>query len=644
VKNLLSFLIILSTVACQRPLQNNVSAPINKFADPEIRAIYTWQDERKTDSLLTFLHHQNPVYRTEVALAFASVQDKKAIPDLSILLKDKEALVRKAAAYALGQMSEQSAEPILLEHIVSEKIPAVKAEMLEALGKCATQKGLDFLINLISSDQVITTGQAWGLYRTNAKNLNYTKAVTTAAQMLSAKNTQSARLGAIHFLARTPGLALSDQVAPIISAAQSDPAADVRMAAAQALGKIKSDQVTITLLQLVQQDPDYRVQINALKALNKADFPKIKEVVYRSLIHKNPNMAITAADFVMTNAPAGEAAFILQKAKQVANWRVRATLYGAVLKLHPNNTSVQATIRSLYAQTTNVYEKAALLSALSQDISAYPFVQKVTFSGTSPLLASYGIQALADMRNNKVFPAAFKETFAQIFRQAIESDDRAMMGIAAGVLQNPDFNYREAFPDYSFLKTARDRLILPQDMEAYLELEKTIYYFQGTTSKSAAQNPFNHPIDWKIIEALPRNQQIRLSTGKGNITLQLLVEDAPGSVANFVALTQSGFFNGKNFHRVVPNFVVQGGDPRGDGWGGTDYSLRSELANLRYSEGYVGMASAGKDTESCQWFITHSPTPHLDGRYTIFAKVTAGMEVVHQLEIGDPLVKVELIK
>jgi len=114
-------------------------------------------------------------------------------------------------------------------------------------------------------------------------------------------------------------------------------------------------------------------------------------------------------------------------------------------------------------------------------------------------------------------------------------------------------------------------------------------------------------------------------------------------VANFVALTQSGFFNGKNFHRVVPNFVVQGGDPRGDGWGGTNYSLRSEFANLRYLEGYVGMASAGKDTESCQWFITHSPTPHLDGRYTIFAKVITGMQVVHQLEIGDELVRVEFM-
>ncbi|ALJ01190.1 hypothetical protein DC20_04305 [Rufibacter tibetensis] len=125
---------------------------------------------------------------------------------------------------------------------------------------------------------------------------------------------------------------------------------------------------------------------------------------------------------------------------------------------------------------------------------------------------------------------------------------------------------------------------------------------------------------------------------------ELLVEDAPGSVANFVELLEQGFYNGKNYHRVVPNFVAQGGCPRGDGWGSTDYAIRSEFADLNYLEGYVGMASAGKDTESCQWFITHSPTPHLDGKYTIFARVIKGMDVVHQLNIGDTIEKVELVR
>jgi cyclophilin family peptidyl-prolyl cis-trans isomerase len=98
-----------------------------------------------------------------------------------------------------------------------------------------------------------------------------------------------------------------------------------------------------------------------------------------------------------------------------------------------------------------------------------------------------------------------------------------------------------------------------------------------------------------------------IKTVKGDIVIQLLVEEAPGSVANFVQLVNSQYFNAKNFHRVVPNFVIQGGCNRGDGWGSEDYSIRSEFSMRRYTEGSVGMASAGKDTEGTQWFITHSP-------------------------------------
>ena len=99
----------------------------------------------------------------------------------------------------------------------------------------------------------------------------------------------------------------------------------------------------------------------------------------------------------------------------------------------------------------------------------------------------------------------------------------------------------------------------------------------------------------------------------------------------------------KTFHRVVPNFVAQGGCPRGDGWGSTNKLIRSEFSPLKYdNEGWVGMASAGKDTETCQFFVTHSPTPHLDGRYTIFAKVIDGMDIVQQLVIGDKIKNIEV--
>ena len=120
---------------------------------------------------------------------------------------------------------------------------------------------------------------------------------------------------------------------------------------------------------------------------------------------------------------------------------------------------------------------------------------------------------------------------------------------------------------------------------------------------------------------------------------------APATVANFINLTDENFYDRKYIHRVVPNFVAQGGCPRGDGYGSLDYTIRSELPDLHYDdEGYLGMASAGNHTESTQWFITHSPTPHLDGRYTIFGKVSEGMDVVHNLRIGDIIQDIRILK
>jgi cyclophilin family peptidyl-prolyl cis-trans isomerase len=106
-------------------------------------------------------------------------------------------------------------------------------------------------------------------------------------------------------------------------------------------------------------------------------------------------------------------------------------------------------------------------------------------------------------------------------------------------------------------------------------------------------------------------------------------------VANFVGLARRGYFNGLSFHRVVPDFVVQGGDPRGDGWGGPGYTIRCEYNTLGYERGRVGMALAGKDTGGSQFFITHSPQPHLNGRYTIFGEVIEGEDVLDAIQVGD---------
>jgi cyclophilin family peptidyl-prolyl cis-trans isomerase len=133
-----------------------------------------------------------------------------------------------------------------------------------------------------------------------------------------------------------------------------------------------------------------------------------------------------------------------------------------------------------------------------------------------------------------------------------------------------------------------------------------------------------------------------IDTAKGTIEIELAVLDAPQTARNFMALAGKGFFNGLAIHRVVPNFVVQDGDPRGDGGGGPGYSIRDELNDRPYVRGTVGMALSWRDTGGSQFFITHSPQPHLDGRYTAFGHVVSGMEVVDRIQQGDVIQRVRI--
>ncbi len=135
-----------------------------------------------------------------------------------------------------------------------------------------------------------------------------------------------------------------------------------------------------------------------------------------------------------------------------------------------------------------------------------------------------------------------------------------------------------------------------------------------------------------------------IETSKGTIRLELFPEDAPGTVANFEKLANSGFYNGLKFHRVVPDFVIQGGCPKGDGTGGPGWKIKCETAGnpRKHGRGALSMAHAGKDTGGSQFFITHVATPHLDGRHTVFGQVTAGQDVVDAIAVGDRMVSVTI--
>jgi len=137
------------------------------------------------------------------------------------------------------------------------------------------------------------------------------------------------------------------------------------------------------------------------------------------------------------------------------------------------------------------------------------------------------------------------------------------------------------------------------------------------------------------------NPRVLMKTTKGDMVLELYQADAPGTVKNFLDLINKGFYNGLSFHRVIANFMIQGGCPRGDGTGGPGYKIKCEINPNKHVRGTLSMAHAGKDTGGSQFFICHSPQSHLDGVHTVFGRVIEGLEVVDAIRGGDKMTEVK---
>jgi len=143
-------------------------------------------------------------------------------------------------------------------------------------------------------------------------------------------------------------------------------------------------------------------------------------------------------------------------------------------------------------------------------------------------------------------------------------------------------------------------------------------------------------------------KQAEIHTSKGLMKLNFFADDAPETVANFVKLSKEGFYDGLTFHRVIPDFVIQGGCPTGDGTGGPGYSIKCETSgnNQYHDRGVLSMAHAGKDTGGSQFFVCHSRanTSHLDGVHTVFGKVYEGLDVIDKIQQGDTIEKIVIIE
>jgi cyclophilin family peptidyl-prolyl cis-trans isomerase/HEAT repeat protein len=659
--SLLLFPLFLLLSQC-RPIQEEKLTSIQwDFSNPEVVKLYNWQDQQKLDSLLAYFNHPDPTYRYGAAMAFASYKEEGAIDSLVQLLNDEVIGVRTAAAFALGQIGSERAESPLIKAFQTKDTLSIADELngviLEAIGKIGSQQqlvNLGTIKTYMRVDTLLLEGQARGIYNFALRQMIDSNGTDRMVDFIVRRGyPQSVRLIAANYLSRAKGVTLDSLAIVALSktlAQDVDP--NIRMALALGLGKTKSLVAFNAIQNRLNIEKDYRVKCNAIRALANFGYVEVLPIVTSMLEDENQHVASTVANYFVEHGIPRGANFYWANAKDTTlHWQTRMILYKATNKFMPtyfevSKFSVNREIKQVLATANNPYQKAAALDALAEYNWNYRFIKDQNFDGEEAIIRMASVGALAKIARDPEFVRFFgtngskkvKKELADAFEEVIIKRDPAMTAVAA------ELDFKSYLDSLDFLKLTLEKLSLPREVETYNELKKTIAFFEGKEDNEAYVVPYNHPIDWEIFKGINKKAKAELKTEKGIITLELLRDVAPGTVVNFVQLSKNGFFNGKNFHRVVSNFVIQGGCPRGDGFGALDYTIRSELPPVYFDQGgLMGMASAGNHTECTQFFITHSPTPHLDGNYTIFARVIEGMDVVHQIEQDDVIESVTIL-
>jgi cyclophilin family peptidyl-prolyl cis-trans isomerase/HEAT repeat protein len=409
---------------------------------------------------------------------------------------------------------------------------------------------------------------------------------------------RSVLIEAIRALGRIGDPAAGAPLVRMIRDAGTNP--QVRLEAVMAIGGIRTPEVPDTLIDLLS-DPAPAVRASAIRSL--AAFDADNFVTILSGLDLDPDWSVRAA----------LASVLATLAPEVGLPRLTAMLNDSDQRVVP---SVLAALVKLKAPTA----ASVLLERLKADD---PAVRAAAAEGIGQLKPANGDSALAEAyragQRDPDYPA-----------RAAALAAIAPYGAAAAL---PVLQSALADKDWA-VRVRAARLLAQLDPAVGAEAETRIRPAPTVFASEAYQAA-------RLVNP-PVSTQVYLDTDRGSIQVELAVIDAPLTVENFITLAQKGYFNGLNVHRVVPNFVIQDGDPRGDGTGGPGYTIRDELNERPFVRGTLGMALDWPDSGGSQWFITHSPQPHLDGKYTVFGRVVNGMDVVDQLRQTDVIRRVRV--
>ena len=593
-------------------------------------------------ALVPLLGDADAEVRQAAAFALGLIGDATAASALVPLLRDPEPMVRGRAAEALGLMGARDAAPAVAQ-VAAEyaRTPAVAEmspddERWPGPGEAEAFKlSLFALVRLEAYDALASAvldqgGQpvsTWWPVAYALQRVNDPRAAGPLRHLLRVKGRYTPAFAA-RGLGRIKDAESADLLVPFVDPAGGHPR-EVVASAVWALGQIGAVRTAPRLGAIAgnaKAEPNLRLEALAALAALKAEDQL--PIVLDLITDEWPAMRAAALRAAAEIDP-DHFTLILSGLEVDRHWIGRAALADALALLRPE-VSREWLMRLLKDEDRRVVPsvlralvriKAEGAGAILLDhLDADDFVIRETAATlVGEVKPPDGLAALRQAYAAGEGDSAYAARAAAIMAMAgygVESIDAVRAGLAD-----------------------RDWAVRVRALDALAKLDPSSDYRMEI--RPAPVSPIV-PYDEPQLAAPPSSPHVFIDTEKGTIEFELAVLDAPQTTRNFMALARKGFFNGLQVHRVVPNFVVQDGDPRGDGQGGPGYTIRDELNDRPYLRGTVGMALSWRDTGGSQFFITHSPQPHLDGRYTAFGHVVDGMDVVDRLQVGDVIQRIRV--
>jgi cyclophilin family peptidyl-prolyl cis-trans isomerase/HEAT repeat protein len=573
--------------------------------------------------------------------------------------------VREAAAFAAGLLGSDACRDALEAHLATEPREAVRVELARGLGAAGNGASIARLEPLVAEASVrvqAAAAESIGILLSRATDAIALAPETVSLLVAMAGDAAEERATPAAFALaslRGPGSLFPE--AAVLQASGATASSSARAYLTRLLRRIASEGTTAALIAMAAHDAAPIVRAAAATGLGrvKAD-PAVLDALVASLDDGVAQVAVAGAQAL---ARQGAAAAPVRDAIAARHDAARAPWLRSEL-LAARVAVVAAAARPAVDAALAGKEPLARIAAVHA-LAAY--VTDADVAALTALVAdpdlrisAAAIDTIAGLDPARV-PAATKEAL----RAALGTHDVSKVSSSAAAATA--FGWRDFTPDLAATydafagPTALDGRVavlsaigalgstadLPLIERGLADAERTVAQaaagaYQALTGVDVTDRvPLASRVDAETPDAHEISRALRktvvLVTRRGLVTLRMLPE-APLTAVNFVRLVERGFYNGTDFHRVIPDFVAQGGDPRGDGYGGSDALVREEISRVAHRRGTVGMATSGKDTGSAQFFVNHGWNVHLDGSYTVFAEVTGGMAVVDRLEIGDVIV------